>query len=33
MEITDTEIVDLLHMYYPNIYNNICEHIEQFEQE
>jgi hypothetical protein len=32
MKITDKEIVDILHMYYPKIYNNICEHIQQQEQ-
>ena len=32
MEITDKEIVDILHLYYPKIYNNICEHIQQQEQ-
>ena len=32
MKITDTEIVDILHLYYPKIYNNICEHIQQQEQ-
>ena len=25
--ITDKHIVDILHTYYPTIYNNICEHI------
>ena len=32
MKITDKEVVDILFKYYPNIYNDICDHIEEQEQ-
>ena len=31
MKITDKEVVDILFKYYPKIYNDICDHIEEQE--
>jgi len=33
MTYTDKEIVDVLHTYYPQLYNEICDHLDESNSE